>query len=89
MKLIFFDEAKDDQSFPHYHLGAVCIDESFLAGVEAKIQVLSEEAFKTSELSAATEFHAAEIYHRKTNTDQLQSTLSRSIRRGDCVHVFL
>lgn len=67
MKLIYFDESKNDEDYPYYHLGAVCIDESFLAGVEKKIQVLSEKAFETSELSAATEFHAAEIYHRKKN----------------------
>ena len=65
MKLVFFDEVKDSPEYPHYHLGAVCIDEADLAQVEEKISVLSEEAFGTRVLSQETEFHAADIYHRK------------------------
>lgn len=67
MKLIFFDEAKQGPDYPHYHLGAVCIDEHDLATVEARITALSVEAFGSGELSLTTEFHAAEIYHRKKN----------------------
>jgi hypothetical protein len=67
MKLIFFDEVKQSPDYPHYHLGAVCVDEAHLSAVEARITALSEEAFGSGELSVATEFHAAEIYHRKKN----------------------
>lgn len=67
MKLIFFDEAKQGPDYPHYHLGAVCVDEAHLSAVEARITALSVEAFESGELSVATEFHAAEIYHRKRN----------------------
>lgn len=67
MKLIFFDEAKNDDAYPHYHIGAVCIDEEYLASVETRIGAIAAAAFGTSELSAATELHAAEIYHRKKN----------------------
>ena len=67
MHLIFFDEAKDDPNYSHYHIGAVCIEESQLGEVEAKIKLLAKEAFGTDELTASTEFHAAEIYHRKGN----------------------
>lgn len=67
MKLIFFDEAKQGPNYPHYHLGAVCVDEAHLSAVEARITALSVEAFGSGELSVATEFHAAEIYHRKKN----------------------
>lgn len=67
MKLIFFDESKNDLDYPHYHLGGVCLDDSVLLDVEAQIQQLAIEAFGTAELSSATEFHAAEIYHRRKN----------------------
>jgi Protein of unknown function (DUF3800) len=66
MKLIFFDEAKDDPNHHHYHIGAVCIDETCLTLVEEKLDSLSAEIFRTTVLSTETEFHAAEIFHRKT-----------------------
>lgn len=67
MKLIFFDEAKNDDVYTHYHIGGVCIDEEHLASVEKRISDIAAAAFGTAELSAATELHAAEIYHRKKN----------------------
>lgn len=67
MHLIFFDEAKHDTTYSHYHIGAVCIEETQLDEVEGKIKLLAKEAFGTYELTASTEFHAAEIYHRKGN----------------------
>ena len=67
MKLIFFDEAKNDGDYPHYHIGAVCIDEKHLGPIEKKINAIAENVFGTYELTAATELHAAEIYHRKKN----------------------
>lgn len=67
MKLIFFDEAKDDDKYRHYHLGAVCLDENVLLDIEARIQDLAEQSFGTAELCSATEFHAAEIFHRNKN----------------------
>lgn len=67
MKLIFFDESKDDPDYRHYHLGGVCIDDSALLSVESDINAIAQEAFGTTELCEATEFHAAEIYHRTKN----------------------
>jgi hypothetical protein len=67
MKLIFFDESKNDPDYPHYHLGGVCIDDTVLQEIEAEMQAIAQEAFGDSKLSEATEFHAAEIYHRKKN----------------------
>jgi len=67
VKLIFFDEVKDSKEYPHYHLGAVCIDEANLSIVEEEISLLSEKVFETRVLGKNTEFHAAEIYHRKNN----------------------
>ena len=67
MKLIFFDEVKPEEDYPHYHIGAICIDESDLGVVERSMAALAEEIFGSSELKSATEFHAADIYHRKKN----------------------
>jgi len=67
VKLIYFDESKDSPSYPHYHLGAVCIDESELAGVEKSVNAISEKAFGCIDLSKETELHAAHIFGRKGN----------------------
>lgn len=67
MKLIFFDEAKPEADYPHYHIGAVCIDEEHLHSIEALVAGVAEEIFGSSEISRETEFHAAEIFHRKRN----------------------
>ena len=67
MNLISFDESKNDPDYPHYHLGGVCIDDSALLDVEAQVQTIAMDAFGTVQLSESTEFHAAEIYHRKKN----------------------
>jgi len=65
MKLIFFDEAKNDSKYPHYHIGGVCIDEEHLGTIEARINSVAEKAFGHAALVRGTELHAAEIYHRK------------------------
>lgn len=67
MQLIYFDEAKDDEDYPVYHIGGVCIDEADLTDVEACITQLSEKSFGSSILDRSTEFHAAEIFHRKAH----------------------
>ena len=67
MKLIFFDEAKNDADYEHYHIGGVCIDEKHLGAVEARINKVVQESFGYSRLVRGTELHAAEIYHRKKN----------------------
>jgi hypothetical protein len=67
VQLIFFDEAKDDKDYPVYHIGGVCIDEGDLADVEARITQLAEKSFGSSLLDRGTEFHAAEIFHRKAH----------------------
>lgn len=67
MQLIFFDEAKNDDDYPVYHLGGVCIDEAHLEVVEKRINNIAQESFGTTILERGTEFHAAEIYHRKAH----------------------
>lgn len=65
MKLIFFDEAKNDDEYHHYHIGGVCIDESYLRVIEERINAVATTAFGNAALVRGTELHAAEIYHRK------------------------
>jgi hypothetical protein len=67
MILVFFDESKNDHDYPHYHLGAICVDEGQLSELEAEVDQLSVNSFGNATLCADTEFHAAEIYHRKKN----------------------
>lgn len=67
MQLVFFDEVKPSAEHPHYHIGAVCIDEGSLHAIENKVSDLSQEAFDSQEVSKGTEFHAADIFHRKRN----------------------
>lgn len=67
MQLIFFDEAKDDKDYSVYHIGGVCIDEEDLAHVEGRITLLAEKSFGNAVLDRSTEFHAAEIFHRKAH----------------------
>jgi len=63
--LVFFDESKSSDNYPHYHLGAVSIEDNHLFEVEGHVRALAEHAFGSSDLVRETEFHAAEIYHRK------------------------
>lgn len=67
MKLIFFDEAKNDDEYPHYHIGGVCVDEAHLGKVEAHINSVAQRAFGHAALVRGTELHAAEIFHRKNH----------------------
>jgi hypothetical protein len=67
MKLIFFDEAKNDYEYPHYHIGGVCVDEAHLGEIERRINAVAARAFGHSGLARGTELHAAEIFHRKNH----------------------
>lgn len=67
MRLIFFDESKSDQDYPSYHIGAVAIEDVHLLEVEGMVSALAKDVFGRANLSQDTEFHAAEIFHRKRN----------------------
>ncbi|MCG5531277.1 DUF3800 domain-containing protein [Halorhodospira halochloris] len=67
MYLIYFDEVKPEADHPHYHIGAVAIEESNLASVEAEISAIAKRCFGSTVLSESTELHAADIYHRNKN----------------------
>jgi hypothetical protein len=65
MNLIFFDEAKNDREYSHYHIGGVCVDEAHLGQVEERINAVAKRAFGHAGLVRGAELHAAEIFHRK------------------------
>lgn len=67
MRLIFFDESKNDKDYPSYHIGGLAVEDDRLLEVEAQISAIAEDVFGSSRLSQETEFHAAEIFHRKKN----------------------
>lgn len=67
MKLIFFDESKNDSAYKHYHIGAVCIDESHIQEIESEVADIADHVFHERELKRETELHACDIYHRKNN----------------------
>ena len=67
MHLIFFDESKNDNRYPSYHIGAIVVEDRRLLDVEAQINAIARDVFGSSRLSQETEFHAAEIFHRSKN----------------------
>jgi len=67
MNLIFFDEIKPQSNYPHYHIGAICIDELYLKDIENAVNAIAERVFNDVVLKRHTEFHAVEIFHRKKN----------------------
>jgi len=87
VKLIFFDEAKDDPDYLHYHVGGVCIDEKDLAEVEKAVSAIAAKAFGTADLTRDTELHAAEIFHRKKNFKDWTDFEKRIRLLGDVVEI--
>lgn len=77
MHLIFFDEVKAQPDYPYYHIGGICVDESDLLDVEMEISKIAEHVFGHSRLNSETEFHAADIYHRKKAFKDMPDPLQR------------
>ncbi len=67
VKLIFFDESKENSDHRHYHIGAIGIDESDIHDVETMLNRISNDVFGSPLLTKLTEFHATSIFHRKHN----------------------
>jgi len=66
MYLIYFDEVKNHSKHQNYFwLGGIAIDTNHIKKVENKISDISKECFNNPCIGRETEFHAAEIYHRK------------------------
>lgn len=68
MLITYFDEVKHQPGTqPFYWLGGLVVAASLVKELEAEVDELSKECFGTSTLCRDTEFHAAEIFHRKRN----------------------
>ena len=67
MRLVFFDESKNDNNYNSYHIGGVVVEDRYLLEIEAQINAIAERTFGSTRLTQETEFHAAEIYHRNKN----------------------
>lgn len=66
MLLAYFDEVKfQPGAQPYYWLGGVIVDAQLVKQLEGEVDALARECFGTSTLGRDTEFHAAEIFHRK------------------------
>lgn len=66
MYLIYFDEVKDDGNAQKFFwVGGIAVHTDYVKTVEDKVAVISQAHFDTPCLGRETEFHAAEIYHRK------------------------
>ena len=71
MHLIYFDEVKDDSdSQKFFWVGGLALPAAKIKEIESKVAAISEQHFANPCLSAETEFHAAEIFHRKKNFKQ-------------------
>ncbi|PIR34236.1 MAG: transporter [Alphaproteobacteria bacterium CG11_big_fil_rev_8_21_14_0_20_44_7] len=68
MKLVYFDEVKyKPNEQPYYWLGAIVVTPEMVFHLENAMNTLSNECFGSQVLKKETEFHAAEIFHRKSN----------------------
>ena len=66
MRLIYFDEVKDnDTNQEHFWMGGISLKAESVRSIEAKVTTISRRCFDDPHLKKSTEFHAADIYHRK------------------------
>lgn len=87
MNLIFFDESKNDDRYPHYHIGGVCVAETDLQAIEGRINGIAERSFGRANLERGTEFHAAEIFHRKKHFKGWDEFDRRISLIGEFIHI--
>ena len=68
MYLIYFDEVKDNTDTQKYFwVGGIAIESGYIKKIEQKLADISKKHFATPCLKESTEFHAADIYHKKRN----------------------
>lgn len=68
MHIAYFDEVKYEAGRqPYYWLGGLIVQDTVVKQLEGEVDALAKECFQTSTLCRETEFHAAEIFHRKRN----------------------
>lgn len=68
MLVVYFDEGKHAPGTQRYYwLGGIVASGDVIRSLENDVAALSTELFGTPELARDTEFHAADIFHRKKN----------------------
>ena len=68
MQLVYFDEVKFyANTQPFYWLAGVIVNAESIKAIEHEVDALAKECFGISTLGRETEFHAADIFHRKHN----------------------
>lgn len=68
MRLAYFDEVKYQKGKqPYYWVGGIVVTPEIVWHLENAVSELSRQCFGITTLSKETEFHAAEIFHRKRN----------------------
>lgn len=68
MLVTYFDEVKYQPGKQRYYwLGGICATPEAIWRLETAVAALSKEVFGKGTLCRETEFHAAEIFHRKRN----------------------
>ena len=68
MLITYFDEVKYQLGAqPYYWLGGLTASAEDIWELETKVSALAQECFGRATLSRETEFHAADIFHRKSN----------------------
>lgn len=68
MLVTYFDEVKYEATRqPYYWLGGIVASADTIWSLENQLAALSLELFGTPNLTRDTEFHAADIFHRKRN----------------------
>jgi len=68
VRLAYFDEVKyQEGKQPYYWIGGIVVTPEMVWYLENAVSELSKQCFGISTLSKETEFHAAEIFHRKCN----------------------
>ena len=78
MRLIYFDEVKYQKGKqPYYWIGGIVVTPEVIWRLENSVSKLSKACFNVSTLSKETEFHAADIFHRKRNFKKLKNIEKR------------
>jgi len=65
--ITYFDEVKHAEKQPYYWLGGITASAESIWNLENQVSALSAEIFGTANLTRETEFHAADLFHRKRN----------------------
>lgn len=78
MLVTYFDEVKFSKGKqPYYWLGGIVASALAIWNLEQKVGDLAQRCFGSKNLSRATEFHAADLFHRKANFKKWSDSSAR------------